>query len=140
MTHLLGFSDLAGSFRTRAASGAFDGPAVRAVAGGRVALAFDSSHWADDTSIDGVGAMMTSFTIAGTTPVPTRLDWAALADIGWEIAVPAATRSQLTFDSAEVPNGGHIGIWVTTPDGVNVQFGIRPLLPDEVEAHNSAGS
>ncbi len=39
----------------------------------------------------------------------------------------------------EVPNGGHFGIWVTTPDGVNVQFGIRPLLPDEVEAHNSAG-
>lgn len=38
----------------------------------------------------------------------------------------------------EVPNGGHIGIWVTTPDGTNVQFGIRPLLPDEVEAHNSA--
>ncbi|MEA2677492.1 MAG: hypothetical protein QOJ81_1633 [Chloroflexota bacterium] len=38
----------------------------------------------------------------------------------------------------EVPNGGHVGIWVTTPDGVNVQFGIRPLLPDEVEAHNSA--
>jgi len=39
----------------------------------------------------------------------------------------------------EVPNGGHIGIWVTTPDGTNVQFGVRPLLPDEVEAYNSAG-
>jgi hypothetical protein len=34
----------------------------------------------------------------------------------------------------EVPNGGHVGIWVTTPDGVNVQFGVRPLLPDELEA------
>ena len=39
----------------------------------------------------------------------------------------------------EVPNGGHFGVWVRTPDGVNVQFGVRPLLPDEVEAHNSAG-
>jgi hypothetical protein len=38
----------------------------------------------------------------------------------------------------DVPNGGHVGVWVTTPDGVNVQFGIRPLLPDEVEAHNAA--
>lgn len=37
----------------------------------------------------------------------------------------------------EVPNGGHIGIWVTTPDDTNVQFGVRPLLPDEVEAFNA---
>jgi len=38
----------------------------------------------------------------------------------------------------EVPNGGHVGIWVEAPDGTNVQFGVRPLLPDEVEAFNSA--
>jgi hypothetical protein len=37
----------------------------------------------------------------------------------------------------DVPNGGHTGVWVSTPDGVNVQFGVRPLLPDEVEAHNA---
>lgn len=40
----------------------------------------------------------------------------------------------------EVPNGGHFGIWVTTPDGTNVQFGIRPLLPDEIEAFNNANA
>jgi hypothetical protein len=40
----------------------------------------------------------------------------------------------------DIPNGGHVGIWVTTPDGVNVQFGVRPLLPDEVEAFNSANT
>jgi hypothetical protein len=40
----------------------------------------------------------------------------------------------------EVPNGGHIGIWVTTPDGANVQFGVRPLLPDEVETSNAVNS
>jgi hypothetical protein len=38
----------------------------------------------------------------------------------------------------DVPNGGHIGIWVTTPDGTNVQFGIRPLLPDEIELFNNS--
>lgn len=38
----------------------------------------------------------------------------------------------------EVPNGGHVGVWVRTPDGTNVQFGVRPLLPDEVEALNPA--
>ncbi len=31
----------------------------------------------------------------------------------------------------EVPNGGHPGIWVTDPDDNFVQFGVRPLLPDE---------
>jgi hypothetical protein len=40
----------------------------------------------------------------------------------------------------EVPNGGHVGIWVEAPDGTNVQFGVRPLLPDEIEAFNSANS
>lgn len=34
----------------------------------------------------------------------------------------------------EVPNGGHIGIWVEDPDGNLVQFGVRPLLPDEQAA------
>jgi hypothetical protein len=40
----------------------------------------------------------------------------------------------------EVPNGGHVGIWVRASDGTTVQFGVRPLLPDEVEAFNSADS
>ena len=31
----------------------------------------------------------------------------------------------------EVPNGGHIGIWVTDPDDKLVQLAVRPLLPDE---------
>lgn len=31
----------------------------------------------------------------------------------------------------EVPNGGHPGVWVEDPDGNLVQFGVRPLLPDE---------
>ena len=30
----------------------------------------------------------------------------------------------------DVPNGGHIGVWVTEPDGTTVvQLGVRPLLP-----------
>jgi hypothetical protein len=38
----------------------------------------------------------------------------------------------------DVPNGGHIGVWVTEPDGTTVvQLGVRPLLPDEIEAFNS---
>jgi hypothetical protein len=38
----------------------------------------------------------------------------------------------------DVPNGGHIGVWVTAPDGTVVQFGVRPLLPDEIAAFNAS--
>jgi hypothetical protein len=31
-----------------------------------------------------------------------------------------------------VPNGGQMAIWVKTPTGVNVEFAVRPLLPNEV--------
>jgi hypothetical protein len=35
----------------------------------------------------------------------------------------------------ETPNGGHPGVWVTAPDGdAIVMFGVRPLLPEEIEA------
>jgi hypothetical protein len=34
----------------------------------------------------------------------------------------------------ETPNGGHIGLWVESPDGETfVQLGVRPLLPEEIE-------
>ena len=34
----------------------------------------------------------------------------------------------------DVPNGGHIGVWVEDPDGNLVQLAVRPLLPDEQQA------
>jgi hypothetical protein len=35
----------------------------------------------------------------------------------------------------ETPNGGHPGVWVAAPDEESVvMFGVRPLLPDEIEA------
>lgn len=65
----------------------------------------------------------------------TLADWPAAEEPDGRIAfLDAAHVAKLT----DVPNGGHVGVWVTAPDGTNVQFGIRPLLPDEVEAHNSA--
>jgi hypothetical protein len=32
----------------------------------------------------------------------------------------------------EVPNGGHPGVWALDPEGNPIQFGVRPLLPDEI--------
>ena len=64
----------------------------------------------------------------------TVADWPAAEEPDGRIAfLDADYVGKLT----DVPNGGHVGVWVTTPDGVNVQFVIRPLLPDEVEAHNA---
>lgn len=77
-------------------------------------------------------------------PVGQVLDWPwddlTLAD--WPEAEEPDGRikmldSQHVAKLMEVPNGGHIGIWVRTPDGTSVQFGVRPLLPDEVEAFNA---
>lgn len=37
----------------------------------------------------------------------------------------------------DVPNGGHVGVWVTAPDDSVVQLGVRPLLPDEIATFNA---
>jgi hypothetical protein len=37
----------------------------------------------------------------------------------------------------DVPNGGHIGVWVVAPDEETlVSFSVRPLLPEEIAAAN----
>ena len=53
--------------------------------------------------------------------------------------VKVLTRAQVAL-LAEVPNGGQLGIAVTAPDGSIVQFGLRPLLPDEVAAFEAASA
>lgn len=48
--------------------------------------------------------------------------------------------SEHVADLLEVPNGGHPGVWVVTPDDTQVQLGVRPLLPDEIAAIEEASS
>lgn len=73
---------------------------------------------------------------------PLDWPWDDLTPADWPSADEPDGRVKM-LDSEHVaklldmPNGGHIGIWVNEPDGSAVQFGIRPLLPDEVEAHNA---
>ncbi len=69
--------------------------------------------------------------------------WADLAPSDWPAAGDEPGRIKMldrehVAKLLDVPNGGHIGVWVKEPDGTIVQFGIRPLLPDEIEAFNSA--
>ena len=49
-------------------------------------------------------------------------------------AVKVLTRAQ-TAKVIDVPNGGQMSIWVKAPDGSVVEFGARPLLPDEAAAY-----
>ena len=70
-------------------------------------------------------------------PVGDSLDWP------WDDLTPddfpagdepggiAILDAEHTAKLLETPNGGHVGVWVTDPDGNIVQMGVRPLLPDE---------
>ncbi|MEP7378283.1 MAG: hypothetical protein ABI725_01835 [Chloroflexota bacterium] len=74
---------------------------------------------------------------------PKDWPWDDLTPADWPSAEEPDSRVKM-LDSAhvakllDVPNGGHIGVWVKEPDGTLVQFGVRPLLPDEIDAFNSA--
>jgi len=82
LIHVLGFGT-APSFNARVAGGVFTGPAA-----GSVALSSDLSHWALGTT----GLAGTQPQTAIMTPNYggrlTSLDWAALSDIGWDLARP----------------------------------------------------
>ena len=95
IAHVLGVGTSA-TWSDWVSGGQFFGPAVQAVAGGPVALAGDE-HFADGTlgAVMGIGqeAAMDPNLTTGTRKYFTDLDWAALEDIGWEVApvpVPAA--------------------------------------------------
>ena len=55
-------------------------------------------------------------------------DWPVAEEPGNRIKMLDREHVALLLD---VPNGGHIGVWVTAPDGTVVQLAVRPLLPDE---------
>lgn len=79
----------------------------------------------------------------GQPPVePKAWPWADLAPADWPKSEEPGDRAKM-LDSEhvakllDVPNGGHIGVWVTEPDGTVAQLGVRPLLPDEIAALNA---
>lgn len=86
LAHVFGFGG-AGSWQAEVngGSGTFDGATAQSVFGGPVPLA-DAAHWAD-SGISPEPAMDPDLT-TGTRKLLTSLDYAGLADIGWE--VPAA--------------------------------------------------
>lgn len=116
------FADLAkrlGSFETEARAGAVD-----------AVVSYDPDLY-----------RVTLFDQAGAEPQTQPIDWP------WKDLTPAdfvkgdepgavkmLTREQ-TSKLIDVPNGGQMSIWVKAPDGSVVEFGVRPLLPDEAAAY-----
>ena len=104
MAHVLGFGT-AGSWNTREVAGWFTGPASSSVFGGSVPLSGDRAHWAGGTTgyiyRTPQEAAMTTTLILGSRRLFTILDYAAMADIGWEYPPPGDTNADGVADGAD---------------------------------------
>lgn len=81
--HVLGFG-LASSWNAKVAGG-FTGPNSVAVSGKSPVPLSDASHWASGTTSNGQIAIMTPESTNGQRKLPTRLDYAGMQDIGWQL-------------------------------------------------------
>ena len=95
--HALGFG-AAGSWNAQIVNGEFAGPLSVAEfdGSGNVPLHDDLAHFADGTTDGGQEVSQDPSLFTGTRKLPTRLDWASLADIGWEVTNP------VYFDGADL--------------------------------------
>jgi|GEM_PF-785417 len=95
-------------------SNQFTGPVAVAANGGNVSLASGSSHWSNglDSTLINTGAVQESAMdpnlTVGTRKQFTVLDWAALDDLGWEVAdtfaptIAAISDTTVSEDSPEI--------------------------------------
>ncbi|MCA9216088.1 MAG: hypothetical protein KDB27_23635 [Planctomycetales bacterium] len=85
MLHLLGFNDRIEAFSRHVTGDAFTGPLANAeyAFGRNIPLASDLAHWADSVAIDSVRPLMIASINPGERKSVTRLDTAAMQDIGW---------------------------------------------------------
>lgn len=87
--HVLGFG-LSDSWSNKVITTGFNGANAKAVYGGVVPLN-DAMHWKIGTVINGRTPIMTSEIQNGVRNLPTRLDYAGLQDVGWQLSVPQVT-------------------------------------------------
>jgi hypothetical protein len=83
--HVLGIGT-AGSWQDKIAAGRFYGAASAAVYGAPVPVDGAGAHWARGTAVGGAVADMVPSTPAGQRHLFTALDFAALQDVGWQLA------------------------------------------------------
>jgi hypothetical protein len=102
LVHLLGFSIAQPSFAASVNNGRFTGPNATAANAGTAPSVIDS-HWSGMTSTVGPGgvaqvALMDPAVQTGVRRRATLLDWGALDDIGWDIAIPGDANANGVVD------------------------------------------
>jgi hypothetical protein len=104
--HLLGMGT-ASSWNRLVVGGYFYGPNSYAAVdqAGYPAVDASGAHWAPGTTSQGVEADMTPAIRAGMQKPFTRLDFAGLQDIGWQVDSALTTTAPVTFGSAAVRTG-----------------------------------
>ena len=125
LAHVLGVAT-SESWFAKVANGAFTGAKSSAMYGSAVPLDDYGGHWRDGIVFNGQETALDPIISTGTRKNYTRLDFAGLADIGWELA-PAQTPKGL------VATGSTTGVSLDWQDnteaslvGYNVYFSTAP--------------
>ncbi len=113
LDHLLGYGQAPSWFnQVNLSTHLFDGPHAEADYGGPVPVDTTGIHWADGTVSGGSSAVMDPSLPLGLRRQMTPLDWAGLADIGWNVDQLAVT----TAPPSQITPGGGFGLTVTAED------------------------
>ena len=135
LAHLLGFGGGTPAFDRFVTADGFAGPNVVAAYGGVAPLDGDgrADHWAEGTVSGGQVAALTPAVPRGARRPLTPLDWAALADVGWQLgpvvapAVPAGSGpARVAVGAGE--GGGPV---VTLLDAAGRAVNTRPAFADD---------
>jgi hypothetical protein len=120
LEHLLGFSASQPSWAALTSNGKFTGPKATAANGG-INPTITASHWLGMSSTVGPNgpvqiALMDSNVVTGVRRHITQLDWAALDDIGWDLAMPGDANADgvvnfVDFQALEVAFGTTNARW-----------------------------
>ena len=83
--HLLGFYDYSRAFAALSVEGDFWGPVSQSLYGGPIPMGEDGSHWQQDVLFEGSPPAMTTTIYDNERKSFSKLDFAALVDIGYEL-------------------------------------------------------
>jgi hypothetical protein len=116
LAHLLGFGvSESGSFQAKVQDGQFAGAYAMALYGGSIPLQADREHWeisvrSPPFAVDRPRAALGPVLFAGERLPLTPLDYAALADIGWEVP-PELLRLPGDVDGDHDVDGADLLVW-----------------------------
>jgi len=109
ISHVLGIG-IADSWKNKVSGTDFTGASAVAEFGGNVPLESDLAHWQEGTQSTVMGAvqeaLMDPTLTTDTRKLPTKLDFAALKDVGWQVTAVPVPSAVWLFGSALVAFAG----------------------------------